>query len=43
MPQSDVLKMALEMAEDLHEVGAVDDATMEKLRTICHTGEAPHE
>jgi hypothetical protein len=32
---SEILQIAHEMAQDLHEVGAMDDVTMRKMEVLC--------
>jgi putative transcriptional regulator len=38
-PDFDILKMAHEMAQALHEVGAMDDATLRKMDDLCKSDE----
>ena len=38
----DILKVAHEMAQDLHEIGAMDDVTMRKMDVLCSFATAAH-
>jgi putative transcriptional regulator len=38
---SEILQIAHEMAQDLHEVGAMDDITMRKMDVLCSCHRGP--